>query len=228
MSQIQEAIRGEPAYRPPHILLMEDEFSVAKGLEMVMREEGYEVDLADTGQKALDKFGVSDFDLLVADLRLPDMDGMEVIRQVRDKRPKTNVVIITGYPSVSSAVEAVKMGVSDYLRKPFTDDEIRAAVEKALKERQKESIEALIVETQKERLIQREEVIRVLDKAYQDMDFWRELMENGSGALEGYHLSRKAKAAIVSGDLEWIRKNIGELTEKQLLFIRKRLEREAW
>ncbi|MBI4763707.1 MAG: response regulator [Deltaproteobacteria bacterium] len=228
MNQVQEVIRGEPAYHQPHVLLMEDEFSVAKGLEMVMREAGYEVDLADTGQKALDKFGVSDFDLLVADLRLPDMDGMEVIRQVRDKRPKTNVVIITGYPSVSSAVEAVKMGVSDYLRKPFTDDEIRSAVEKALKERQKESMEALIVETQKDRLIQREEVIRVLDKTYQDMDFWRELMENGSGALKDYRLSRKAKAAIVSGDLEWISTNVGELTEKQLLFIRKRLEREAW
>ena len=227
MNTIQEVIRSEPAYRP-HVLLMEDEFSVAKGLEMVMHEEGYEVDLVDTGQKALDKFGAMDFDLLVADLRLPDMDGMEVIRQVREKRPKTNVVIITGYPSVSSAVQAVKMGVSDYLRKPFTDDEIRAAVGKALKEKQKESMEALIVETQKERLIQREEVIRVLDKAYQDQGFWRALMENGSEALKGTKLSRSAKAAIVSGDLDWIKKNIGELTEEQLLFINKRLEREAW
>ncbi|MDI6764458.1 MAG: response regulator [Thermodesulfobacteriota bacterium] len=227
MNTIQETIRSEPAYRP-HVLLMEDERNVAKGLEMVMREEGYEVDLADTGQGALDKFRASEFDLLVADLRLPDMDGMDVVQHVREKRPRTNVVIITGYPSVSSAVQAVRMGVSDYLRKPFTEDEFKTAVKSALKEKEKESIEELIVETQKERLIQKEEVIRVLERAYQNGEFWRELMEDGSEALKEYRLSRKAKAAILSGDLDWIRKNIGELTEEQLMFIYKRLEREAW
>lgn len=227
MNVIQETIRSEPTYRP-HVLLVEDELNVAKGLEMVMREEGYDVDLADTGQRALDKFRASEFDLLVADLRLPDMDGMDVIQQVREKRPKTNVVIITGYPSVSSAVQAVRMGVSDYLRKPFTEDEFKTAVKSALKEKEKESIEELIVETQKERLIQKEEVTRVLERAYQNGEFWLELMENGSEALKEYRISRKAKAAILSGDLEWIRKNVGELTEEQLMFIYKRLEREAW
>ncbi|MDO9124618.1 MAG: response regulator, partial [Deltaproteobacteria bacterium] len=215
MNAIQETFRSEPAYRP-HVLLMEDEMNVAKGLEMVMREEGYEVDLVDTGQGALDKFRASEFDLLVADLRLPDMDGMDVVQHVREKRPRTNVVIITGYPSVSSAVQAVRMGVSDYLRKPFTEDEFKTAVKSALKEKEKESMEELIVETQKERLIQKEEVIRVLERAYQNGEFWRELMEDGSEALKEYRLSRKAKAAILSGDLEWIRKNIGELTEEQL------------
>lgn len=227
MNAVQEIRRSEPTYRP-HVLLVEDELNVARGLEMVMREEGYDVDMADTGQGALDKFRASEFDLLVADLRLPDMDGMEVVQKVREKRPKTNVVIITGYPSVSSAVQAVKMGVSDYLRKPFTEDEFKTAVKSALKEKEKESIEELIVETQKERLIQKEEVIRVLERAYQNEEFWRELMENGSEALKGYRLSNKAKAAILSGDLGWIRKNIGELTEEQLMFIYRRLEREAW
>ncbi|MBS3918399.1 MAG: response regulator [Deltaproteobacteria bacterium] len=227
MNAIQETIRSESAYRP-HVLLMEDEMNIARGLEMVMREEGYDVDLADTGQRALDKFRASEFDLLVADLRLPDMDGMDVIQQVREKRPKTNVVIITGYPSVSSAVQAVRMGVSDYLRKPFTEDEFKTAVKSALKEKEKESMEELIVETQKERLIQKEEVTRVLERAYQNGEFWLELMENGSEALKEYRLTRKAKAAILSGDLEWIRKNVGELTEEQLMFIYKRLEREAW
>jgi len=223
MNAVQQA--GEITYRP-HVLLMEDEINVAKGLEMVMREEGYEVALVDTGQGALDQFGASEFDLFVADLRLPDMDGMEVVQHVRSKRPQTNVVIITGYPSVSSAVQAVKMGVSDYLRKPFTEDEFKTAVKGALKVN--ESMEGLIVETQKERLIQKEEVTRVLERAYQNEEFWRELMENGSEALKGYRLSGKAKAALLSGDLEWIRANVGELNEAQLSFIYKRLEREAW
>ena len=227
MNRVQERVRTEIEHRP-HVLLMEDEINIAKGLEMVMRDEGLEVDIAITGQGALDKFRVSEFDLLVADLRLPDMDGMEVIQQVREKRPNTHVVIITGYPSVSSAVQAVRMGVSDYLRKPFTEDEFRKAVKSALQQRERESMEELIVETQKERLIQKEEVMRVLERAYQDGEFWRELMENGSEALKAYRLSRKAKAAILSGDLDWIRKNVGELSEEQLSFIYKRLEREAW
>ena len=141
MDQTQTAVRSDPTYRP-HVLLVEDELIVAKGLEMVMTEGGYDVDMADTGRGALHKFWTKDnFDLLVADLRLPDIDGMEVIEQVRERRPETKVVIITGYPSVSTAVQAVKIGVSDYLRKPFTDDEFIAAVETALKDRKKESME---------------------------------------------------------------------------------------
>lgn len=227
MNTIQETKRSEPPY-PHHVLLVEDELTLAKGLAMVMREEGYDVDIADTGRSALEKFAANGFDLLVADLRLPDIDGMDVIQHVRKGQPETKVVIITGYPSVSSAVQAVKMGVSDYLRKPFTDDEFMEAVKGALKAREKESMEELIVETQKERLIQREEVIRVLERANQDREFWRDLMEKGSEVLKAYRLSDKAKVAIISGDLSWIKKNIGELDEEQLMFIYKRLEREAW
>ena len=227
MATIQRTAKSQQPSRH-HVLLVEDEMSLAKGLAMVMREEGFDVDIADTGRSAVEKFAANGFDLLVADLRLPDIDGLDVIQQVRGKRPGTKVVIITGYPSVASAVQAVKMGVSDYLRKPFTDDEFMAAVRSALKEKEKETMEELIVETQKERLIQREEVIRVLERASQDEAFWRELAENGSEALKEYRLSSNAKAAIVSGDLNWIRKHIGELTEEQLLFIHKRLERENW
>ncbi len=227
MNTIQETTRYEPVYRP-HVLLVEDERSVAKGLEMVMHEEGYDVDLADTGRSALDKFKAIEFDLVVADLRLPDIDGMDVIQHVRDKQPRTGVVVITGYPSVSSAVRAVKLGVSDYLRKPFTEDEFLSAVKSALQQKEKQSIEKLIVETQRERLIQREEVIRVLERASQSQDFWRELMETGSDALKEYRLSWNAKAAIVSGDLNWIKNNVGDLSEEQLEFLYKRLEREAW
>ncbi len=227
MNTIQETTRSEPAY-PHHVLLVEDELAVAKGLAMVMREEGCDVDMADTGRGALEKLGANGFDLVVADLRLPDIDGMDVIQHVYNRQPETKVIIITGYPSVSSAVQAVKMGVSDYLRKPFTDDEFMEAVKSAFKAREKESMEKLIVETQEERLIQREEVIRVLERANRDKEFWRDLMEKGSEVLKAYRLSSKAKAAIISGDLSWIKENVGELNEEQLMFIYKRLEREAW
>jgi DNA-binding response OmpR family regulator len=212
---------------PPHVLLVEDEPSMAKGLEMVMNEKGYHVDLAATGQAALNAFGADTFDLLVADLRLPDIDGMEVIEHVRGTHPDTKVIIITGYPSVSSAVKAVKVGVSDYLRKPFTSDEFLVAVSDVMMEK-KPSMEELITETEKERLIQKQEVIRVLERATQDTNFWTDLLEDSSSALKDYQLSSSARAAIISGDLDWIRKNVGELTKEQLQLIISRLEREVW
>jgi hypothetical protein len=68
----------------------------------------------------------------------------------------------------------------------------------------------------------------VLNRTAEDPDFWLELMENGSAALAEYQLSGRAKYAISQGDLNWINENVGELTQKQLMFIYKRLEREAW
>jgi len=215
---------------PPHILVMEDDLNVAKGLEMVLNEEGYAVDLAGTGELALKAFKEKRFDLLVADLRLPDIDGMEVIKQVKDKNPQTEVIVVTAYGTPTIAVDAMKNGVHDFLPKPFTDDQIKTAVDEALKEHLKKPAEDVVkkAETKKEKLIQKREVIKALNRTSEDFDFWRDLMEKGSEALEGYRLSSEAKAAITSGDLKWINENVGELTQKQLMFIYKRLEREAW
>jgi DNA-binding response OmpR family regulator len=226
MNALQERVEGNAALHH-HVLVVEDEPSVANGLKIVLSEEGYVVDVAMNGQSALNTFRGNGFDLVVADLRLPDIDGMDVVRQIKDERPDTKVVIITGYPSVSSAVESAKIGVSDYLRKPFTEDEFKAAVDEALKERE-ESAERFLSETKEGRLIQKREVLRILDRTYEDHIFWQDLMEKGSEALEDYQLSNEAKAAILSGDLSWINEHVGELTQKQLMFIMKRLEREAW
>jgi len=216
---------------PPSILVMEDEMSVAKGLEIVLNEEGYAVDLAMTGRDALDRFSQKEFDLLVADLRLPDIDGLDVIRHVKSRRPETGVVVITGYASVSSAVDAIRLGTYDYLPKPFTEDDIKAAVDGALKRQRSARTEEVIQKVEKseeEKLIQKREVVAVLERTRRNETFWTALMECGSEVLEGYRLTAEAKAAIVSGDLQWIQKHIGPLSEEQLQFIYKRLEREAW
>lgn len=141
--QIQEALDlYDPSW--PQVLIMEDEASVAKGLGMVLSEEGYQVDLAMTGRSALDSFNQKMFDLLVADLRLPDIDGMEVIKQVKRRRPDTEVLVITGYSTVTTAVEAMKLGASDYLSKPFTEDEFLSAVKGALVTREFPIAEAAV------------------------------------------------------------------------------------
>jgi NADH-quinone oxidoreductase subunit E len=132
MNALQEAVHS--AERPwPQILLLEDETSVARGLQMILDEEGYRaVDLALSGQAALDTFHRKEVDLLIADLRLPDIDGLEVIRQVKHDRPDTGVIVITGYSTVDSAVAAMKLGAKDYLSKPFSEDEFVSAVKGAL------------------------------------------------------------------------------------------------
>jgi DNA-binding response OmpR family regulator len=214
----------------PRILIMEDETSLAEGLKMVLSELGCRVSVADTGMRALGSLTGRNYDLMVADLRLPDMDGMEVLRLIKETKPETEVIVITGYASVVSAVESMKLGALDYLPKPFTEDEFKSAVQKAIKVKKEAAAEEKIAPavTEQDRLIQRREVIRVLDRTAQDRTFWRDVMQAGSDALKGYHLSNEAKAAIVSGDLRWINQNVGELTQKQLMFIYKRLEREAW
>jgi DNA-binding response OmpR family regulator len=230
MEAMQATIARKPSL-PPHILVMEDEANVAKGLKMVLSEEGYAVDLAMTGTEALNRFAVQGFDLLVADLRLPDINGMEVIRRVKTRWPGTRVVVITGYASVSSAVDAMKLGTFDYLPKPFTEDEIRVAVDTALKGKPsvpRETVIEKVERKEEEKLIQKEEVMRVLERTAKDENFWKALLERGSEVLEGYRLSAETKAAIVSGDLKWIENHIGSLAEEQKRFIAKRLEREAW
>ena len=211
-----------------HILLVEDELNVAKGLRMVLQDEGYDVQLAMTGLSALKTFKGNGFNLVVADLRLPDFDGMDVLNVIHEERPKTKMLVITGYPSVSSAVKAIKIGVADYLCKPFTEEEFRAAVADALKPKKDAVAKKLTADTKEERLIQKHEVIRVLNRTAHDPTFWVELMERGSEVLKDYQLSSQAKAAIVSGDLAWIRKHIGNLNDEQLQFIFRQMEREAW
>jgi len=216
---------------PPHILVMEDDLNVARGLEMVLTEEGYAVNLAGTGALALELFKQKRYDLLVADLRLPDIDGMEVIKKIRAEKPETEVIVITGYGTTSTAVEAMKLGAHDFLPKPFTEEQIKESIDSALKESHvavaAEPSSRITGETE-ENLIQKRAVIQALNRTAEDGNFWADLMENGSLALENYDLSMEAKAAIASGDLKWINENVGELTQKQLMFIYKRLEREAW
>jgi len=153
---------------------------------------------------------------------------MEVVERIKAKQPETPVVVITGYPGLASAINAIRVGASDYLRKPFTEEELLSAVDGALKERPKLNREDVLISGEKERLIQKREVIRVLDRTAEDEGFWRELMEMPQEALKGYNLSSEARAAIASGDLKWINEHVGELTQKQLSFIYNRLEREAW
>ncbi len=117
------------------ILVVDDEENLLHFLSKLLKGEGYRVKTAETGAKALERAKEADFDLAILDIKLPDMDGVAVLRAFREVVPAANVVMITAYGSIESAVEAMKAGAYDYIVKPFRAEEILKTVEKALEQR---------------------------------------------------------------------------------------------
>jgi len=114
------------------ILVVDDEPTVRESCERIFSARGYDVETAATGREGLERTERGFFDCALVDLKMPDMDGMEVVRRARESRSRMAVLIITGFGDVGSAAEATRLGVSDYVAKPFEPEEIIAAVERAL------------------------------------------------------------------------------------------------
>jgi DNA-binding NtrC family response regulator len=120
----------------PRILVVDDELNICQSCIKVLTKMAYQVDYALNGYDALRMMTAEPFDVILTDLKMSSLGGMEVLRRVKDAYPETQVIIMTGYASVSSAVEVMKMGALDYLPKPFTPDELRAIVRQAMAERE--------------------------------------------------------------------------------------------
>ncbi len=118
------------------ILIVDDEPMMADSLKQNLAEEGYTVDTAATGAEAIELFDRGGHHLAICDLQLPDMDGMEILRHVKDARPSTEVIVITGYSTVQRAVEATKAGAFYFVEKPFDFEQIQPLIEKALERRE--------------------------------------------------------------------------------------------
>jgi len=117
------------------ILVVEDENIARRNLEHILKKEGYAVITADSGAKALDLLRRRDFDLILTDLKMEKVDGMQVLEKTRELHPYTEVIMITGYATVDSAVAAMKEGAYHYIAKPYRIDEIRQIVRQALMKR---------------------------------------------------------------------------------------------
>ncbi|MFZ1956072.1 MAG: response regulator [Desulfobacterales bacterium] len=115
------------------ILVIDDEPVICDGCRMILSEKGYHVDSCPTGSTGLRSIETDPYDVILLDMKLPDIDGMEILRHLRAKRPAVNVIVMTGYSTVSNAVEAMKLGAFDYLAKPFDDEQISLAVKRLLK-----------------------------------------------------------------------------------------------
>jgi two-component system response regulator PilR (NtrC family) len=115
------------------ILVVDDEESIREFLDIMLRKEGYEVTLAEDGARAIDLLKKKTFDLVISDLQMPQVTGMELLKHVRDNFPDLLFMMITAFGTTETAVEAMKMGAYDYITKPFKIDEVRIVIGNALK-----------------------------------------------------------------------------------------------
>ena len=177
------------------ILVVDDEPIVNESCRRVLGADGYEVDT------------------------MPDLDGMDLLRALREECPTTPALVITGYGTVPSAVAAIRLGVLDYIEKPFTPSRLTEAVHEALadQEDEEEKVE-----------VDAELVRRVLRRASTEPDFGSRLLYQGSRVLSGFALNAETKAAIASGDITWIDKHCGGLSPEERDWLERRLQAEIW
>ncbi|TNF53652.1 sigma-54-dependent Fis family transcriptional regulator [bacterium] len=113
------------------ILVIDDESIVRKSCERTLTPEGFQVTLASSGQEGLDLLGKNTFGLILLDIKMPDMDGIEILKKIKEQWPNTKVIIITGYSTVETAVTALRLGALNHIEKPFTPDTLLAAIQEA-------------------------------------------------------------------------------------------------
>ena len=204
------------------ILVVDDEPVVTRGCRRILAGAGHRVDAAATGREGLSRAVSGDFDVVVADLRLPDLDGMELVRALRNRRPEVAIIIITGYGSVPSAVEALRLGAADYIQKPFTPKRIRDAISRL----------PAPCHHEKKADDQPSLVRRILRHASSHQGFGQRLLTEGSSVLSefpgGGALSWQVKAAIASGDIVRIESRFGSLSAEERDWLERRLQAETW
>jgi DNA-binding NtrC family response regulator len=110
------------------ILVIDDEPIVRISCKRTLVPEGYDVTLADSGRAGIEILEKDPFDLILLDLKMPDMGGIDVLKVIMERWPATKVIIVTGYSTVDTAVEALRLGAFNHIEKPFTPDSILAAV----------------------------------------------------------------------------------------------------
>ena len=114
------------------LLIVDDEKVAVRNLEHVMKKEGYEVTATQSGANALSYLDKQSFDVVLTDLRMEKVDGMQILKKCRETSPDTEVVLITGFATLESAVDAMKQGAYYYIAKPFRLDEVRKVVAEAM------------------------------------------------------------------------------------------------
>ncbi len=207
--------------RALRVLVIDDEQIVLESVKAVLGHEGMETDLAQSSSDGLAWGLEREYDLVLTDIRMPEIGGMRILRDLKRARPSLPIVIFTGYATVQSAVQAMKLGAADYIEKPFTPEMLVTTVHKALEK-------AKVELPERQEVVNREEVIRVLERAAVDSAFVASLFSYGADALQDYQLTGAEKLAILTGDIQWLEGQLGPLSAAQKRWLEGRLSAEIW
>jgi DNA-binding NtrC family response regulator len=190
------------------VLAIDDEQIVLDSIKKILQGDEYEVHTALKGGAGISHAISEPFDIVLTDIRMPDIDGFKVIRDIRKFKPTIPIVIITGYATVSSAVQAMKLGATHFIEKPFTPDQLIQVIVSAI-----EKVASLAPEDQT--LINREAFLDVIQRGSSDRNFAQSVYAIGADALDAYKLTSQEKLAIITADISWIEDQIGTLPQHQ-------------
>ena len=165
-----------------NVLIIEDHERLREQLGYFYEQEGYKVTTASSGEEGLDKLAQEKFALVVSDVKMPGIDGFQLARRVREKYPDTDVILITAFGNIKQAVEAMKLGASDYITKPFQPEVIRIVSEKLLEKRRLlEEVRELRQRVHDEHSL--ENILSKSPKMLKVFDLIRSLAETDSGVM---------------------------------------------
>jgi len=131
----QVEVTGMSKYR---ILIIDDDENIRKVLQTILEDEGYMIDTADTAKKGIEQSEKTFYNLALIDVRLPDMEGIELLSKLRNTKPKMRKIIVTGYPTLQNAISAVNKGADAYVMKPFEVEKILETIKDQLKKQNEE------------------------------------------------------------------------------------------
>lgn len=204
------------------ILVIDDEQVVLDSVAKVLGAEDHAVEVSLSGRRGLDRAVSAVFDLVLTDIRMPDMGGLEILRDLKRAKPELPVIIITGFGTVALARQSMTLGAAYYLEKPFTPEELISAVDAAFAKAAAEAPE-------NQALLHCEEVHKVLERITRDSTFATQLLlcelSRGVEVLEEYRLTGPEKLALLTGDVEWLERYLGSLTPDQKRWLELRLVR---
>jgi len=221
LKSVRQTIQKEVPMSKQKVLVIDDEQVILDSVQKILMSENYDVDQCLRGKEGIEKAIHQSYDLVLTDIRMPDICGLIVLLDVKCAKPALPVVIITGYASVRSAVQAMKLGASDYIEKPFSPDELLKAVSSSIHRSTQERPE-------EQDIIHKEEVLKVLELGAVDFDFRRKLLDHGADAWDDFELTGPEKLAIITGDIAWIEAQIGSLSHDQRIWLEARLSAEIW
>jgi len=214
-------LRSRNVMEGKKVLVIDDERVVLDSVSKILTDKDYQVDTSLSGREGLRRAIEGEYDIVLTDIRLPDVGGMRVLRDIKRAKPSLPVVMITGYASVKSSVQAMKLGAADYVEKPFTPNQLLKAVAAALEI-------AFTQEPEEQDVIHKEEIIRVLERAASDNEFFTNLLEHAVDALDEYDLTGPEKLAILTRDISWIEERAGPLTRPQRRWLELKRIDDIW